>query len=261
MSYIVVSQRSLVGISGLLFVVSAALTAVWCSSMSAMHGMPMPGGWTLSMMWMRMPGQTWPGVAAAFLGMWTVMMVAMMLPSLVPMLWRYRQRVGTVGMHLDALTLLVGGGYFFVWTGFGALAFLIGVILAEFEMQWSPLAHAAPLMTGAIVLIAGTLQFSGWKTHHLACCRGIPAHCETPSADTRAAWRYGLHLGMHCVHCCFGLTIVLLAIGMMDLYAMALVTAAISAERLAPGGVRAARWIGIALVASGLFLIARAALA
>ena len=50
----------------------------------------MPGGWTMSMAWMRMPGQTWLGFAASFLGMWVAMMVAMMLPSLVPMLWRYR---------------------------------------------------------------------------------------------------------------------------------------------------------------------------
>ena len=55
-----------------------------------MGDMPMPGGWAMSMMWMRMPGQTWPGAAASFLGTWTAMMVAMMLPSLVPMLWRYR---------------------------------------------------------------------------------------------------------------------------------------------------------------------------
>ena len=46
----------------------------------------MPGGWSMSMAWMRMPGQTWPGAAASFLAMWAVMMVAMMLPSLVPML-------------------------------------------------------------------------------------------------------------------------------------------------------------------------------
>jgi hypothetical protein len=44
-----------------------------------------------------MPGQTWPGAAASFLGMWVVMMVAMMLPSLVPMLWRYRQALGRTG--------------------------------------------------------------------------------------------------------------------------------------------------------------------
>jgi len=65
--------------------------------MSAMGEMPMPGGWTMSMAWMRMPGQTWPGDAAAFLGISVVMMVAMMLPSLVPMLWRYRQAVGRPG--------------------------------------------------------------------------------------------------------------------------------------------------------------------
>jgi predicted metal-binding membrane protein len=47
-----------------------------------MGEMPMPGRWTMPMAWMRMPGQTWPGAAASFLGMWVVMMVAMMLPSL-----------------------------------------------------------------------------------------------------------------------------------------------------------------------------------
>jgi len=44
--------------------------------------MTMPGGWMMSMAWMRLPGQSWPGAAASFLGMWIVMMVAMMLPSL-----------------------------------------------------------------------------------------------------------------------------------------------------------------------------------
>ena len=45
----------------------------------AMREMPMPGGWTMSMTWMRVPGQTWAG-AASFLAMWIAMMVAMMLP-------------------------------------------------------------------------------------------------------------------------------------------------------------------------------------
>ena len=81
------SHRAFVGISALLFAASAALTIVWCTSMSAMRRMPMPGGWTMSMVWMRMPGQSWPEAAASFIGMWVVMMVAMMLPSLAPMLW------------------------------------------------------------------------------------------------------------------------------------------------------------------------------
>ena len=54
----------------------------------------MPGGWTMSMVWMRMPGQTWPGAAASFLGMWVVMMVAMMLPSLAPGCGATAQAVG-----------------------------------------------------------------------------------------------------------------------------------------------------------------------
>ena len=58
--------------------------------MLVMGEMLMPGGWTMSMAWMRMLGQTWPGAVALFLGMWVVMMVVMMLLSLVLMLWRYR---------------------------------------------------------------------------------------------------------------------------------------------------------------------------
>src|ERR1700721_3378514 len=111
------SQQTFLGVSALLFVASAALTTAWCGSMSAMGEMPMPGGWTMSMAWMRMPGQTWAGAAASFLGVWVVMMVAMMLPSLVPALWRYRQAVGRIGeTRLGCLTVLVGVGYFFVWT-------------------------------------------------------------------------------------------------------------------------------------------------
>src|SRR2546422_3640834 len=108
------SQKAFLGVSALLFAASAAVTIVWCASMSTMGEMPLPGGWTMSMAWMRMPRQTWPGAAASFLGMWVVMMVAMMLPSLVPMLLRYRQAVGQVGeARLGRTTALVGGGGFF----------------------------------------------------------------------------------------------------------------------------------------------------
>src|SRR5450432_53612 len=90
-------RPSFFGVAALLFGASTVATVAWCGSMSATGGMPMPGGWTMSMAWMRMPGQTWPGAAASFLGMWVVMMVAMMLPSLLPMLRRYRTAVGTGG--------------------------------------------------------------------------------------------------------------------------------------------------------------------
>src|SRR6476620_855163 len=132
----IASQRSFVGTSAALFAAGTAFTITWCNSMSAMPDMPMPGGWSMSMMWMRMPGQTWPGAAATFLGMWAVMMVAMMLPSLVPMLRRYREAVGRTGeTRLGRLTAIVGAGYFFVWTVFGMAAFPLGIALAAIEMR------------------------------------------------------------------------------------------------------------------------------
>src|SRR5580658_5705890 len=125
------SHRAFVGVSALLFLTSAVLTIVWCGHMSAMGGMPMPGGWTMSMAWMRMPGQTWPATAASFAVMWTVMMVAMMLPSLAPTLWRYREAVGRAGeTRLGRLTALAGVAYFLVWTVFGMAVYPAGVALA-----------------------------------------------------------------------------------------------------------------------------------
>jgi predicted metal-binding membrane protein len=247
------------GVSALLFAASAAVTIVRCTSMSAMGEMPMPGGWTMSMTWMRMPGQTWPIAAASFLGMWVVMMVAMMLPSLVPMLLRYRQAVGRTGeTRLGWLTALVGVGYFAVWTVFGMAAFLLGVVLAALEMQQPVLARAVPIAVGGVVVIAGALQFTVWKEHHLACCREIPKSGRTLPADVRTAWRHGLRLGRHCSQCCAGLIAILLVIGIMDLRAMAVVAAAITVERLAPDGERIARAIGAVVVGTGLFLVARA---
>jgi len=254
------SRRAFFGVSALLFATSAAVTIVWCTSMSAMGGTPMPGGWTMSMAWTRMCGQTWLNVVASFLGMWVVMMVAMMLPSLMPMLWRYRQAVGSTGeTRLGRLTALVGVGYFFVWTAFGMAVFAMGVVLAALEMQLPALARSVPIGGGAVVLIAGALQFTAWKAHHLACCRAAPQCGQTLPAAAYTAWRHGVRLGLHCSYCCAGLTAILLAVGVMDLRAMAAVTAAISVERLAPSGVRTARAIGAIAVGAGLCLIAQAA--
>ena len=247
------------GTTALLFTASAAITIVWCMSMSAMGEMAMPGGWTMSMAWMRMPGQTWPGAAAAFVGMWVVMTVAMMLPSLLPMLWRYRWAVdGIRQTRVGRLTALVGVGYFAVWTVLGAVAFPVGVALAAIEMEQPTLARAVPFAVGAIVLIAGSLQLSAWKARQLACCRKAPAPGLRLAGDAGGAWRYGLRLGLHCSGSCAGLTAILLVIGVMDLRVMALVTAAITAERLAPAGERVARAIGVVAVGTGLFLLARA---
>ena len=245
--------------------------------MSAMGGMLMPGGWTMSMAWMRTPEQTWAGAAASLLGMWVVMMVAMMLPSLVPMLLRYREAVtGAAETRLGLLTAFVGMGYFCLWTLAGMVALPLGFGLAQAEMQYPALSRAVPAALGVIVLIAGAGQFTAWKAHHLACCRDSSAGARGYARARRdlaaaalghgggpayagTAWRHGMRLGFHCVCCSAGLTAILLVMGVMDLRVMAVVTAAITAERLAPAGERVARAIGVIAVGAGMLLLARAA--
>ena len=219
----------------------------------------MPGGWTMSMAWMPMPGRTWPGTAASFLGMWVVMMAAMMLPSLVPMLWRYRVAVSRTGeARLGRLTACVGAGYFVVWTLFGLAAFPLGVGLAAIAMRQPAVSRAVPVALGGVILAAGLVQLTAWKARHLGCCRGEHGRGGALPSDAGTAWRHGVRLGLHCAQCCANLIVILLVVGVMDLRAMAVVTAAITLERLAPAGARVARFLGAVVAATGLLLIARA---
>src|SRR5207249_10912074 len=114
----------------LLFLVSAAATLHWSRSMAG--GMAMPGGWTLSMVWPLIPGQTWAGSGARFVAMWFVMMVAMMLPPLLPMLASFQR---------TRLAALGGVGYFAVWALFGAAVYAIGSAIARTELEWPALAR------------------------------------------------------------------------------------------------------------------------
>jgi predicted metal-binding membrane protein len=189
--------------------------------------------------------------------MWVVMMAAMMLPSLVLMLSRYRRAMGGAE-NLGKLTAVVGVAYFSVWTTWGIAAFPLGVALAALEMRHPALSSAVPIAVGVVVVIAGAFQFTAWKTRQLDCCRDAPGPGAL-SPGGAAAWRHGLRLGLRCSHCCAGLMAILLVIGVIDRRAMALVAGAITAERLAPAGERVARVSGAVIIVTGLFLIARAA--
>jgi predicted metal-binding membrane protein len=260
----------LLGVGALLFAVSAMLTIAWCMSMSSMGGMPMPGGWTMSMVWM--PGQTLPRAVGSFLTMWFVMMVAMMLPSLMPTLRQHRARVVAAGgRHPWLQTGLVGGGYFAVWTVFGAVAFLLGIALATIEMQQPVLARGVPLATGVVVLVAGIFQLTPWKSVFSGTCLSAGFGDTSPKHDANVrlkpdpttvaptAAQAGVQLGLHCIRCCGNLMVILLVLGVMDLSLMAVVAAAITLERLGPEGDRAARAIGAVVIGAGLFLIVQAA--
>jgi predicted metal-binding membrane protein len=250
-------ERVLLASSALLFIASAIVTIYWCSSMSG--GMVMPGGWTMSMTWMRMPGQTWAGAATAFLAMWTLMMLAMMLPSFVPSLLRYRRILRVQNENrLGAQTAICGTAYFAVWSAFGAVAFTLGVILARAEMEWSALARSVPLLTGVVLLLAGCIQLTPWKARQLALCRLAPVCIRTTPERPENAWRHGVRLGVHCALCCSGFMIILLVVGLMNLTAMAILAVAITVERVAARPAIVARAAGVAIIVVGAIAITRA---
>src|SRR5580765_4789612 len=117
---------------------------------------------------MPMSGQRWPGAAMSFLGMWLVMMVVMILPSLVPMLSRYRRSVrGADGIHLHGLTALVGVSYFGIWAVLGAAAYAGGAGFLAVEMRWGAVARWVPVAAGVVLLVAGGVQFTSWKARQL----------------------------------------------------------------------------------------------
>jgi predicted metal-binding membrane protein len=177
------------------------------------------------------------------MGMWVVMMVAMMLPVLVP----------TLMSHRSTHAALVAAGYFFVWALVGVVVYPLGIVIAAAAMRLPALANAVPFVAGMVVILAGLTQFTVWKKRQLACCRAAMPHVSTRNVSS--AWREGLRLGLQCVRCCAGMTAVLLVMGVMNPYAMAVVAAAAAAERLMPRGMRAARAIGAMTIAGGTWLI------
>jgi predicted metal-binding membrane protein len=241
-------ERWLLLAAGLaLLAASTAVTVTRSVAMPPMRGMAMADG--------AATGGDWPGSAASFLGMWLPMMAAMMLPSLLPVLWRcHRAMARAGGMHPGRSVLLVGLGYFLAWTLAGLAVHVLGAAFAVMSVP----PRAVPYATGAIVLLAGLLQFTGWKARLLACCRAMPTHAVPLRDGAVATLGYGLRLGRHCIGCCAGATAVLFVLGWMDLRVMAATTAAITAERLMPCDIVAMRVIGGIAVVAGAILLATA---
>jgi predicted metal-binding membrane protein len=218
----------------LLIAASWILTIRSCGTMSAMGEAPMPGGWSMSMVWIRMPGQSWFGAGIAFVGMWIVMMAAMMLPSFVPVLWRYGRAATSAGeRHTASLVALVGLGYFVVWAAIGVAVFTGGAAFAVLAMRHSALSRAVPLVSVCAAGIAIVVQLVAWHARGAASCVETPVSGCPRSARARNAWRHGLRLGAYCGQCCAGLMMLQLIVGIMGLRTMAVVAAVVAAERLA----------------------------
>ena len=235
---------------GIAFLASVVATAYFCRSMCC--EMDMPGGWTMSMMWMRMPGQSWPASATSFLLMWLVMMVAMMMPSALPMfLHMGRSHAGTRTANALAILTLVAAGYFAIWLGAGAVVYALGVVFAPTAMGWESFSRAVPVLSGAALLAAGLFQFTPWKMTSLLRCRA-PVGCAAGCIGRRTGFLLGCREGLACCVCCTAPMMIQLALGVMNPLVMVGVAIAIAAEKLLPRPEIVSRLIGVTSIVAGI---------
>jgi predicted metal-binding membrane protein len=184
-----------------------------------------------------------------FLGMWVVMMSAMMFPSVAPIaiLWTRSIARRSDGLERATRTTSFVGGYLVAWTAFGGLAFA-ALIGTQHLVDFSP--EAAKWLGVSLFAAAGIYQLTPLKT---ACLK----HCRSPMTQLlhyanykgRARdLRVGTHHGLYCVGCCWGLMVTLVAVGVMNVAAMVGLAAVIFIEKLWKRGEVFSRAVGVAFL-------------
>jgi predicted metal-binding membrane protein len=191
-----------------------------------------------------------------FLGLWVVMMAAMMLPSVAPVavLWTRLIGGGSAGPVRVARMGMFLGGYLLVWAAFGAAAF---AALTGTGRLLTASPTAAKWLGVAIFIAAGSYQLTPWKDWCLRRCRspiGALMYYVGFKGRSRDA-RVGLHHGATCAGCCWGLMIVLIAVGVMNVAVMAALAVVIFAEKLWRYGKPFGQALGVVLVAIGVLAI------
>ena len=234
-----VASRSRIGLIGLLFAL-AALGWWWTAGqMQDMDGGP----------WTELGTLSW------FLGVWVVMMAAMMFPSVAPTVALYSKLKNTRALGAP---LVFTSGYLLVWSAFGVLAFMLALVGSKVfgdVLAWD---RAGRWVAGVTLLAAAAYELTPLKD----VCLG---KCRSPLGFLLGSWRDGLsgalrmgaRHGGWCVGCCWALMASLFALGLMSLVWMAFVAGLIAFEKLIPSR-RLATYgaAGLLLVLGALMLVA-----
>jgi len=187
------------------------------------------------------------------------MMVAMMLPSITPTLWRHRRHLrATRTLRAGRRTTLFALGYASVWTTIGLALSALSAELSRTRVGSPMNAPFAPSIIGAVILCGGILQRSRWKAKQLLRCRQACAAPSTVSKSVMSALGNGWRLGLDCGLSCAAPMAVLFVTGILDARMMLVITAAITAERVAPSGARIARLTGALAMIAGSVMCVRA---
>jgi len=230
-----------IAICVLAFGASVAATAYFCRSICS--EMEMPGGWTMSMMWMPMDGQSWFASATSFLFMWLAMMVAMMIPSALPTFLRVRRQWVSL--------CCIASGYFAIWLAAGIGLYALGAASAAVAMRSEFFSRAVPWLFGGSLIAAGAVQFTRWKMTHLLRCRS-PFGCGISCLNHETSFRLGCKQGVACCLCCAGPMTIQLALGIMNPLVMTLIAMVIAAEKLLRRPEVIARIVGLSAIVAGV---------
>jgi len=202
-------------------------------------------------MWMP-PAETFKWRAQDFAlayTMWSVMMVAMMLPSATPLIMVFSRICLTRGIQ-PHMVYVFALGYLGVW-----FAFSIGLTLLQWQMHglaWLDMRmnNQNTVVAGGLLLLAGGYQFSRLKNACLIYCRRpIGFFLNTWKDGVKGAFKMGLKLGLMCLGCCWAEMLIMFAVGVMNLTGMVLITAFILLEKLLPVKPMLISWMG------GFFLV------
>jgi predicted metal-binding membrane protein len=229
------ARRSLI----VLLLALAAVSWWWTSDrMSGMDDGPWTGLGTLS----------W------FVGVWLVMMAAMMFPSVGPTVALYSRMT----RQLSPLSpLLFTAGYMLVWTGVGVIAFALGAAgeqIAGDALAWD---HAGRWVAGATLIAAAAYELTPLKDVCLGKCRSPLGFLLGAWRDgRRGALQMGAKHGAWCVGCCWALMASLFALGVMSLGWMAFIAALIAAEKTVPWRRLATYGTAATLLCLGVLLLA-----
>jgi predicted metal-binding membrane protein len=225
---------------GLVALLLAGAGAAWWASLDRMHGMD-AGPWTGL------------GTLGWFLGLWVVMMAAMMLPSAIPAVALY----GSIARDRARLaSILFVAGYLAVWAAAGLVAFALaaaGGRVAGGALAWD---RAGRWAAGATLLAAAAYQVTPLKDACLARCRsplGLLLGSWRPGVV--GGFRLGLSSGVWCAGCCWALMASLFALGVMSIGWTAFVAGLVALEKLLPWRRVATATATVVLVVLGLLLL------
>jgi predicted metal-binding membrane protein len=195
--------------------------------------------------------------AGLYVGGWVLMMVAMMLPTTLPLIEVFRRVVARRADRILLVTLLIGG-YLLAWLAFGVAAHMADYGLHE-AAERSDWLGSNPWIFGAgPLLLAGGFQFTRLKYMCLDKCR-------SPRSFVMEHWRgrrertqsllLGVHHGIFCVGCCWALMLLMFAVGTGNLGWMLALAAVMAIEKNLPWGRELGRPLGAALIGWGFLIV------